>query len=615
MDIREEQYRYEEEADVAAAAKKLQELRVESSEGSLELPRATRLVAHMFGEVQDYLQAECDIKTRGPGGSTKNWLRALPLDVAAIIAIRECISMLSSANSMSIQTLATQIGRMWETEIRVREAEKVNPMYMQKIAKQLKDRNTVNKDHIRKVYDVAYKRVMKDVFDSSLGPTELIQLGKYGVQACMSAGMVYNTVNTANLSTVVQYWLTPEVLEFLTDYTNSDVRSIMDKAHSAMLCPPDPWTNISEGGYLSPRRKLHSPLLNLTHVRMSERPRLRELFTDVNMPMVFRAGNYLQSVAYTLHKPTLDAMTRVWQAGGGVLGVPTKNPPAKPECPFPATWVRDDAPKEEQAEFALWKRKAVLWYEQIKSWKGHVRELGGHMRISQSHVGRPIWFPMYLDTRGRWYYRGVPNPQGSDLARSVLHLHQKKPLGHRGLFWLKVAIANHYGFDKDRFVDRAAWTDKHWKDIERALDEPENHPDVWGTDAPWCMYSAAWELREAYRSGNPNSYCTGVVVHMDATCSGLQHFSALLRDPVGGQCVNLTDDLKCGPKQDIYSKVSAIAMQSLMQDLDSTDPEVVAMAKWWMPIGIPRALAKKPVKIHGGAINCVNSGNTQNGQS
>lgn len=614
MDMREKQYKYEEDADTIAAAKKLQELRDEAKLGSLELPKATKLVAHMFQAVQDYLQAECDIPTRGKGGQVKGWLRAIPLDVAAVIAIRECITLLSGENSASIQTLATTIGRLWETEIRVREAEKVNPMYMQKIAEQLKDRCTVNQKHIRGVYNKAYEQVMKGAFDTSLSPTELMQFGKYGVQACMQAGIVFNTTNTANLNTVVQYWLTEEIADFLTDYTSTDVRAIMDKAQSAMLCPPDPWDSTIGGGYLSPRRKLHSPLLNLSHVRASERPRLRELFTAENMPMVFEAGNYLQSRAFALHKPTLDAMVRLWHAGGGVMGVPTKNPPKKPECPFPPEWIRDDAPEEERAAFAMWKRRAVLWYEAVKSWKGHVRELGGHMRISQSHVDHPIWFPVYFDTRGRWYYRGVPNPQGSDLAKSVLHLHTKKPLGARGLFWLKVHIANSFGFDKDRFIDRAAWTDKHWPDIERALDEPENHPEVWGTDAPWCMYSAAYELREAYRSGNPIGYCTGVVVHMDATCSGLQHFSALLRDTVGGQCVNLTDDLKCGPKQDIYAKVSTMALQAMMQDAESSDPEVVAMAKFWLPIGVPRALAKKPVR-YGGAINCVNSGNTQTGQS
>lgn len=112
------------------------------------------------------------------------------------------------------------------------------------------------------------------------------------------------------------------------------------------------------------------------------------------------------------------------------------------------------------------------------------------------------------------------------------------------------------------------------------------------------MFAACWELREALRSGHPEAYCTGIPVHMDATCSGLQHFSALLRDPVGGLYVNLTDPNQCGPKQDIYSRVAANTMQVIQRDTLSDDPEVAALAAWCVRVGIPRSLAKKPVMTY-----------------
>ena len=83
---------------------------------------------------------------------------------------------------------------------------------------------------------------------------------------------------------------------------------------------------------------------------------------------------------------------------------------------------------------------------------------------------------------------------------------------------------------------------------------------------------------------------------MDATCSGLQHFSALLRDPVGASFVNLVDEAQCGPKQDIYSKVATNALRSLQRDLEDEDSTVRAMAQWWFDLGIDRGMAKKPVK-------------------
>lgn len=289
------------------------------------------------------------------------------------------------------------------------------------------------------------------------------------------------------------------------------------------------------------------------------------------------------------------------------MGVPSSKTPQKPAFPFSESWVKEGAPEDELAVFNRWKRSTAVWYDELREWRGKVREVGAFLKSVREAEG-PYWFPVYLDSRGRMYYRGLPNPQGSDLAKAVLHFHEKKPLGTRGLFWLKVHIANSFGYDKERMQDRARWTEQHWKAIEAALDAPEEHLDVWGTDAPWSMYSACWELREAYRSGNPEGYCTGIPVHMDATCSGLQHFAGMLRDPVGGLYVNLTDPTGTGPKQDIYAKVADYAMQLIALDAKSADPEVAALAQWCQRVGISRNLAKKPVNKLAGFKLCENGG-------
>ena len=37
---------------------------------------------------------------------------------------------------------------------------------------------------------------------------------------------------------------------------------------------------------------------------------------------------------------------------------------------------------------------------------------------------------------------------GDDLCRGLLKFSEKRPLGERGLWWIKVHISNLYGFDK-----------------------------------------------------------------------------------------------------------------------------------------------------------------------
>ena len=599
-DLRELQLKYEQEHDEAFAAAKLEELRRSAKEGDLQLPKATALIIRLHTEVQAHIDAEVAVKTRGIGGKFKAWLRALPSDVAALIAVRECIHMCTDErrkSAVTIQALASQIGQLYETEVRVREAEKVNPLYMKKIHNQLRDHNTKATHHIRRVFDTAYERIMKGEFDSSLSNSECIHIGKYGVQACMNAGLIELHRTTARNGVLVYVDLNPEIKEFLHRYSSADVRHVIDREASAMLCPPDPWTSLRDGGYLTDRRKFAAPLLSLKTIRPQHRKQMLEDFTAEKMPNVFGVANYLQSHAFGLHKATHDAMMRVWQAGGGIMGIPRKEPPAKPDFPYGEDWDKDTATAVELQVFSQWKAECRKYYEAISTWRGRVRELSGFLRaIQKGHD--TLYFPVYVDKRGRWYYRGTPNLQGSDLAKAVLHFKERKPLGKRGLFWLKVCVANHFGYDKERFAARAKWTEQNWEAIERALDAPEDYPDVWGTDSPWCMFSAAYELREALRSPNPEGYCTGVIGHMDATCSGLQHFSAMLRDPVGAMYVNLTDPMQAGPKQDIYAKVAATALQAIKLDTEDSDPEVRGMALWWLQTGIPRGMAKKPVMTY-----------------
>lgn len=597
--LREKQLQYEIDCDTASAAERLADLRSASRSGDLEVPRAARLIARIHGEVQNNLESYLATTDRGSIAKFKVWLRKVPGDVAALIAVRECLHKLSDereTRAVTLQRLAGEVGKLYELEVRVREAQFVNPVYMQKIHDQIKENGTRNKDHIRKVYNVAYQRIMKGELDSGLTQAEQITLGKMGVQACLDAGMIEVHRTFGEKGRLVYFELTQEVREFLVGYTDADVRHIVDREAGAMLCPPDPWVNLQTGGYLTPRRRAAFPLLNIMGIRKSERERVRKAFTAENMPLVFEVGNYLQDQAFTVHQPTLHAIQRLWMTGGGTLGVPNKNPPEKPQCPFSPTWVKEEAPVEEQRVFKEWKLSIAPWHKSLRTWKGRVREIGGFLKVASRQEG-PIWFPVYMDKRGRWYYAGSPNPQGSDLAKAVLHSHTKKALGREGIFWLKVHIANSYGFDKERFDDRARWTEQHWESIQRALAEPENHPDVWGTDAPWCMFSAAYELNQAYLSGSPETYETGIIVHMDATCSGLQHFSAILRDSIGARCVNLVDEAKCGPKQDIYSKVAVAAMQAIALDAEGTGEEA-DMARWWLGVGIPRSMAKKPVMTY-----------------
>lgn len=607
LNPRDVQLKYEEDSDDLAAAERCEYLRQQASTDA-DLPRANKFIARAYAGVRDSLDATMAVQTRGVGGKFKNWLRKVPSDVAAVIALRVCVSACSSKRGSveaTVSRVAVRIGRLYEVEVKLREAEAVNPLYMKRVYEQVKEHGTTSESHLRRLYETAYANVMKGGIDSSLSAAEALGLGKFGLQAVMDAGLIELRTGYNRGGTTHYYEFTPEAAEFLCDYNHTDVQHVLASTTGAMLCEPDPWTTSMDGGYLSARRKLVRPLLPMSGIRKSERGRLRrEVYTVGTMPKVFQAANYLQSVPYRLHQPTLQAVLRLWRGGGGALGVPTQLPPSSPAFPFGENWIAESASEVEQAQFSAWKRARVRYYDDMRTWRGHHADISGFAKTTALLEGNAdLWFPVFVDKRGRWYYRGSPNPQGSDITKAVLHFGRQKRLGSRGVFWLQVHIANCFGFDKVRFSERARWTVEHWPRIVQALDCPEDYPEVWG-DSPWCMWSAAYELQQAYLSGAPEEYCTGIPVHMDATCSGLQHFAAILRDPIGGEFVNLVDGGQ-PEKQDIYARVAGNAMAAIKLDSEDSDHAKAAIALWWLKRGISRSLAKKPVMtyVYGATLN------------
>ena len=60
---------------------------------------------------------------------------------------------------------------------------------------------------------------------------------------------------------------------------------------------------------------------------------------------------------------------------------------------------------------------------------------------------------------------------GDDLCRGLLKFADKKPLGGRGMYWLKVQISNLFGVDKVPLEERVAFTDTH---MDKVLDSAQN---------------------------------------------------------------------------------------------------------------------------------------------
>lgn len=585
------QYEEEELSDCIARGEAMSNLINAGLELDLNAPRAHRIIMGALEPIANRIEELSAVSRPGVGGAYREWIRSLPPLVGALLSVHVCISTsMAHGHSIRAQTLFGRVGRRWVMESRIRAAIKVNPMYMRVLEERI-DKGSYNTLFWkRKAYNRAVENVLLLHDEPDLSASEYVQIGKYGVDAVWEAGLI----SKVNVDRSARYIVNPEIADYIMDVQEGDVLQVIAKQDTVMIHPPKTWKSVYDGGYLSPNRRKLFPMIQMSKVRKSIRQDIKENVNTETTPEVFKCLNFLQSVPYELHIPTRSLIMRIWESGGGALGVCTKEPPKCPEYPFSSKLDESIATDTELAVLRDWKAEAHdVLSSQMKEWKRDIQDMS-YLVKSIRRPNQALWYPAFADTRGRMYYRGYPNPQGADFAKGVLTFNRKKPLGKRGMYWLKVHIANSAGFDKGTFDERVQWVDDNWKIISSALDCPEDASEVF-IESPCVMFQAAWELREALRSRNPYEYLCSTPVHMDATMSGGQHFSMLLRDEVGGFLTNLVPN--SGGKQDLYMDVAARATKLIQDDLRSTDPGIRRVAKWALSIGISRSMAKKPCMV------------------
>jgi DNA-directed RNA polymerase len=179
------------------------------------------------------------------------------------------------------------------------------------------------------------------------------------------------------------------------------------------------------------------------------------------------------------------------------------------------------------------------------------------------------------------------NPQGSDLQKALLHFAEGKKLDTpEAIRWFHIQGANKFGFDKATLDDRVAWVKTHQQMILAIGSDPVNC-NLWhDADSPlqflaWCLEYCEWHI-------DPRDFESRIPVSMDGSCNGLQNFSAMLRDEVGGKATNLTNNKVM---EDIYKRVADAAMIRLAE-LPKDEAGIVDR---WMAHGINRSVVKRAV--------------------
>jgi DNA-directed RNA polymerase len=387
----------------------------------------------------------------------------------------------------------------------------------------------------------------------------------------------------------------PETLEWIEK--KNSVTSLLRPVYEPMVVQPRDWTSPFDGGYLS------SNIKPLKLVKTKNRAYLDEL-KNVEMPIVYEAINALQRTPWQINSQVLKVMSELWENGSTLAGLPSRMGVEMPPRPHDI-----DTNEDVKKEYRIAAAKAHM---QNLSLTGKRIAFNISLNIAKRYEKfRRIFFPYQMDFRGRIYAVPHLNPQGADPQKALLRFANGKPLGPEGWKWLAVHGANVAGNDKVSFEERVNWVLDNEEEICSIADNPFDNRG-WCTelagveiDKPWQFLAFCFEWKGYCEHGD--DFVSKIPVAMDGSCSGIQHFSAMLKDERGGAAVNLVpSDIP----QDVYKQVADKVIEMVNDDLvNGTEDELAhnsmgvaylkegskTLARQWTEFGITRKTTKRSV--------------------
>jgi len=543
------------------------------------------------------------VEANGPKGGRKStllkYIEGMDSNVVAYITLRATLTAFMG-KPMTNTVVSRKIGLDLDTQFKAeRLKDEYGRAYQGAIQEGLKQRHG---DHVKRAYIQAWERRL-EVEEDGRNEADLIKVGMHLLSIALQAtGLGHlQRVSSGSASvkdTMLILSMSPEFAE-RANRINLKL-SEMATVHLPTVVPPNPWTHWMGGGYYTEHTR---PIL-FVRAPMAV---VKSVYDELDLTPVYAAVNSIQETAWAINTRVLDVAQEIlsWKknvitAYPCILG---EDPPEKPH----------DIDTNPEARLA-YRKQAFEHYQKMDSLGSRRRRVEAVLNQGQKFKNdEAIYFPHNLDFRGRIYATTLLNPQGDDLMKGILKFSSGVPLGLEGSKWLAIHGANCAGVDKVSFDDRLAWVEAHQEVILNCARDPFEELFWTTVDSPFGFLAFCFEWAEFQIQGS--EFVSHIPVAFDGSCSGLQHFSAMLKDEIGGSAVNLIPTERPG---DIYRMVAEKVIKQLEADVShgSSDQFVEKVydkctekensttvlqlgsrtcAQRWLTYGIDRSVTKRSV--------------------
>lgn len=518
-------------------------------------------------------------------------LKQLEIEHVAFLSLRAILS--NAIPQINLTSLAKELGTELELELK-----------FQDVLSTLSDKEKWQfQSNLNKRIGMSFKQAFvraKDNYLSKEGRKERWERWTDSVRCNLGMKLIDIFIVSTGLGRISKYAkgvnltyrfeITPEVVQYIA-HNDREMADLLFK-NRPMVIPPKSWSNPINGGYyINLKRPI--PL-----VRLNEKT-VMDLYGDLDMPDVYKAVNAIQETPWRINKRVLKVAQEIskWKHIPDGLDMPLAEPEEPPMRPKSA-----DTDPLVQKE---WRKSMILYYQLDNKRKSKRYAVNAQLALADLYKDyEHIYFPHNLDFRGRVYPLTQLSPQGTDFCKSLLEFADGAPLGDSGVAWLAIQGANCYGLDKKPLEERIAWVYENTELILKTAKDPLTYLEWTETDSPWEFLAFCFEWADFMDQGT--DYVSHIPVAFDGSCSGIQHFSAMLKDEIGGAAVNLVPDDKV---HDIYGIVAEHVKQAILKDAaEGTEDEfktaedgseyvskgTKSLAKEWLAYGVTRKVTKRP---------------------
>lgn len=527
-----------------------------------------KIIQHLTRTLAEKIDEWSESATRSPGRRHKALaaLKGLDSKVIAVLALQAILDALSSHRVYT--RTAALIGRRLEDEIRYISFEAQHPHFF---------KSALDRSGDYSGYENKRRHILKAMGIHGL------EMPSWTEDTRVSAGVVLLEliadnfdlldVFTVNNKKKKELRIRPSSLDYIEAL--NDLSADRMPLYLPFVEEPLDWIDPMSGGFHT--LNVYSTAL----VKTSDRDYIHKL-GEAPMEEVYASVNMLQRTPWKLNVPIYEMFDYLWTESLPAVGLPTRD-----NLPLPPRPVNIGEDKEARQE---WRKKARAVHD-ANHRRGSERLAASRLHwICKQFIGKTFWFCHQLDWRGRSYpVTYYLSPQGADYVKALLTFATGAPVvSPEAKRAHAVHGANLWGLDKLTFDKRTEWVANQEAWLRGIAQDPLDCRDWEGASSPWQFL--AWAVDHVAILDDPK-HCSTLPIHQDATQSGIQIYSLLLRDAEAAAATNVTPS---DTPQDLYGLVAS-KLEGLLQQTAKEPGINQRLAKCWLEFGVDRKCCKRPV--------------------